>query len=130
MAPSGVTGITKVCETVTDELVDKVAQKSIYAVSEKPHGIFGVDMTYDKNGVPNPTEINISRFFTTIEFFAEAGLNMPLIFRDLVLEKKYPQSIPLINPLEAGLLWLRSLDERPILTNKEEMKASVKRLYT
>ena len=29
------------------------------------------------NGVPNPTEINISRFFTTVRFFTEAGINFP-----------------------------------------------------
>jgi carbamoyl-phosphate synthase large subunit len=37
----------------------------------------GVDMAYDRNNVPNPNEINISRFFTTVLFFTEAGLNMP-----------------------------------------------------
>ena len=69
------------------------------AVSAKPHGIFGVDMTYDKNGVPNPTEINISRFFTTVLFFTEAGLNMPEIFKDIVLYNEFPRLKKKINPL-------------------------------
>ena len=128
MAPSGVTGITKVCETISDKLVDDIALKAIYSVADKPHGIFGVDMTYDKNGIPNPTEINISRFFTTIEFFAEAGLNMPAILRNLVIDKKYPSSEPIINPLQSGLLWIRTLDERPILTTKEEINLSLKKV--
>ena len=68
-------------------------------MSDKPHGIFGVDMAYDRNGVPNPTEINISRFFTTVRFFTEAGLNLPRIFRDIGLEGKLPDLPRKINPL-------------------------------
>ena len=62
---SGVTGVTKVGTTCSDDIVTDIALKTVKAVDYKPHGIFGVDMTYDKNGIPNPTEINISRFFTT-----------------------------------------------------------------
>lgn len=80
---SSVTGVTKVGTTCSDDIVTDIAIKAVKAVDSNPHGIFGVDMTYDKNGVPNPTEINISRFFTTIRFFTEAGLNMPVIFKDL-----------------------------------------------
>ena len=57
--------------------------RSVRAVSAVPHGIFGVDFAYDKDGVPNPTEINISRFFTTVRFFTEAGVNFPEIFNVL-----------------------------------------------
>lgn len=121
MSPSGVTGITKVCETVSDPLVDEIAIKSIKAIMEIPNGIFGVDMTYDRNGIPNPTEINVSRFFTTIQFFAEAGLNMPKILKDIVLYNKFPDIDKPINPLPDGLLWLRALDAPPILTTQREM---------
>lgn len=130
MSPSGVTGITKVCETCSDALVDDIAIKSIKAISPVPHGIFGVDMTYDRGGIPNPTEINISRFFTTIQFFAEAGLNMPKILKDIVLYNKFPKLEKPINPLPPGLLWLRALDSPPILTTKREMDAAMIRLPT
>lgn len=127
MSPSGVTGITKVCETCSDPIVDDVAIRSIKAVTKVPNGIFGVDMTYDRNGVPNPTEINISRFFTTIQFFAEAGLNMPKILKDIVLYNKLPTLKKKINPLPDGLLWLRSMDSLPLLTTQDQMdKAMVK----
>lgn len=63
---SGVTGVTKIGVTTSDPQVDDVAIAAIKAVSEKPHGIFGVDMAYDSRAVPNPTEINISRFFTPL----------------------------------------------------------------
>lgn len=118
---SGVTGVTKVGQTFSDPIVDDIAIKSIMAVTDKPHGIFGVDMTYDKQGVPNPTEINISRFFTTIQFFTEAGLNMPEIFKNIVLYNKMPQKIGVINPLPNGLLWLRGMDTTPLLIHENEI---------
>ncbi|MDR4508593.1 MAG: hypothetical protein MRJ65_10230 [Candidatus Brocadiaceae bacterium] len=49
---SGVTGITGVGETYSDKMVDRIAQGAIFAIDSKPHGIFGVDMTYDKSGAP------------------------------------------------------------------------------
>lgn len=123
---SGVTGVTKVGQTYSDELVDKIAIKTIEAVTDKPHGIFGVDMTYDKNGIPNPTEINISRFFTTILFFTEAGLNMPEIFKDIALYNEFPKLTKRLNPLPDGLLWLRGMDTKPKLMTSEQMDNELK----
>ena len=71
--------------------------KSIFAITEKPHGIFGVDMAYDKSGFPCPTEINISRFFTTVLFFTEAGINMPKMFKDIALHGEFPDLHKKIN---------------------------------
>lgn len=122
---SGVTGVTKVGQTYTNAQVDEIAIATIKAVTDKPHGIFGVDMTYDKNGVPNPTEINISRFFTTVLFFTEAGLNMPEIFKDLALYNKYPDLTKKINPLPDGLMWLRGMDTAPRLMTAEQLQNEV-----
>lgn len=117
---SGVTGVTKVGTTCTDSKVDEIAIKTIMSVTDKPHGVFGVDMAYDKNGVPNPTEINISRFFTTVLFFTKAGLNMPEIFANLGLYGKMPVLKKTINPLPDGLLWLRGMDTVPRLARAED----------
>ena len=122
LSPSGVTGVTKVGETFSDPGVDEIAQQACRAVSECPHGIYGVDMAYDKDGVPNPTEINIARFFTTVEFFAHAGLNMPVILKDLCVHGKRPELHRVCNPLKDGLLWLRAMDVAPRLTTEEDMK--------
>lgn len=118
---SGVTGVTKVGVTCDDELVSDVAIRSIKAVSAKPHGIFGVDMAYDQDGHPNPTEINISRFFTTVRFFTEAGLNMPEIFKCLALGIDAPRVEKTINPLPTGLMWMRGMDTEPVLVNDKDM---------
>lgn len=118
---SGVTGITQVGETCSDADVDRVAEAAIRAVDSRPHGIFGVDLTYDEYGQPNLTEINIGRFFTTNLFFTRAGLNLPAIFCDLALEGKRPQLDRIINPLPDGLIWIRGMDVEPILCNAEQI---------
>lgn len=125
---SGVTGVTKVGRTFSDPMVDKIAQEAIRAVSEKPHGIFGVDMTYDREGIPNPTEINISRFFTTVLFFTEAGLNMPEIYKNIALYQEFPALEKKINPLKDGLNWLRGMDTLPKLLTDEEISNQIKNL--
>lgn len=125
---SGVTGITGVGETYSDETVDRISQDAIFAIDAKPHGIFAVDMTYDKNGIPNPTEINIGRFFTTHYFFTKAGLNMPKIYCDIALDGNFPSLQERINPLPDGLIWIRGMDVEPVLTTRSELEAMTVKL--
>lgn len=122
-AVSGVTGVTEVAETISEPDVDRVAQDAIHAIDNCPHGIFGVDMTYDHDGWPNPTEINIGRFFTTVYFFAKAGLNMPKIYCDIALDGNFPNLQKRVNPLPDGLLWIRGMDVEPVLTTRSELNA-------
>lgn len=124
-AISGVTGVTKVGVTLSSEQVSDVAVSSVKAVSGKPHGIFGVDMAFDRNGVPNPTEINISRFFTTVRFFTEAGVNFPEIFKELALGRidNFPRNV--INPLEDGLMWVRGMDTEPMLIANKQIEGGI-----
>ena len=128
-APSGVTGVTGAALTFSDANFDALAIQTIKAIDPKPHGIFSVDMTYDKKGFPNPTEINIGRFFTTHHFFTAAGLNMPAIFvqlaygeqPDIKFDKK-------IHPLPANLAWIRGVDFEPILTDADSIEAKEQEL--
>lgn len=122
---SGVTGVTKVGVTCDNDEVTRIAIDAVRAVSDKPHGIFGVDMAYDKAGVPNPTEINISRFFTTVLFFTAAGLNMPEIFKDIALYGELPQLTKKINPLPNGMLWLRGMDVVPRLMTEAAISQEI-----
>lgn len=120
---SGVTGITGVGETYSDERVDRISRDAIFAIDSKPHGIFAVDMTYDKSGIPNPTEINIGRFFTTHYFFTKAGLNMPKIYCDIALDGNFPSLEKRVNPLPDGLIWIRGMDVEPVMTTRSELEA-------
>lgn len=122
---SGVTGVTKVGQTFSDPLVDEIAISTIRAVATKPHGIFGVDMTYDSAGIPNPTEINISRFFTTVLFFTKAGLNMPKIFKDIALYNIFPKLKKSVNPLPDGWMWLRGMDVEPKLIKPGQIESEI-----
>jgi hypothetical protein len=122
-APAGVTGVTRVAATAADPEIDELARASISAIDPNPHGVFGVDITYDYGGRPHLTEINIGRFFTTINFFTRAGLNMPMILRDLTLDGLMPKLGRALNPLPNGLVWIRGMDVPPTLTNLEEFQA-------
>ena len=125
ISPSGVTGATGTGLTDSSEELDDIARRAVLAVDDKPDGLFGVDMAYDKNGVPNPTEINIGRFFTTHEFFTQAGLNMPEMFVKL----GYGESVPVLekntNPLPDGLVWIRGMDFLPVLSDINTVDATV-----
>lgn len=125
---SGVTGVTKVGQTFSSSIVNEVAIDAIKAVDDCPHGIYGVDMTYNNEKFPIPTEINISRFFTTILFFTEAGLNMPEIFKDIILYNEIPDFDRKINPLPDGLMWLRGMDTKPLLIHESELMKNLIKL--
>lgn len=122
---SGVTGVTGVGKTWSDDQVTSLALDAIRAIDDRPHGVFGVDMTYDMQGQPNVTEINISRFFTTVYFFTSAGLNLPRIYVDIGLYGKFPALERTINPLPDGLLWIRGMDRRPVLVAESEIDALI-----
>jgi carbamoyl-phosphate synthase large subunit len=119
---SGVTGITGVGETCSYPQVDRISLDAILAVDSKPHGIFSVDLTYDFEGFPKPTEINIGRFFTTHYFFTQAGLNFPEIYCNIALDERFPVLAKKINPLPDGLIWIRGMDVEPALTTVEELE--------
>jgi len=116
-APSGITGLTGTGVTISDPQLDELAQRTIHAVDQKPHGIFSVDMTYNRDGIPNPTEINIGRFFTTHFFFTKAGLNMPQIYVKLAFGEKLSPIKKKINPLTERIAWVRGMDIEPVLTD-------------
>ncbi|MBM3245347.1 MAG: carboxylate--amine ligase [Candidatus Omnitrophica bacterium] len=118
---SGVTGITGTGVTVSDRKIDELAVKAIMAIDPLPNGIYGVDFTYDKEYIPNPTEINIGRFFTTHQFFTDAGLNMPYIYVKAAFNEKARLPKKKINPLKPGLAWVRGMDTEPVLTTLKEI---------
>jgi len=128
ISPSGVSGATGAATTTSDPVLDKISLDAINAIDKKPNGIFSVDMTFDKNGVPVPTEINIGRFFTTHYFFTRAGLNMPYIYLKEAFGEEYELPNKKINPLPDGLMWIRGMDFEPILTSLEKVESDEEKL--
>jgi len=116
-AQSGVTGLTGTGVTVSDPLLDEIAIDTVKASDPEPHGIFSVDCCYDWDGVPNPTEINIGKFFTTHYFITRAGCNMPDIFVKLAFDE-YDGPWEILNPCKPDMYWIRGIDCLPVLTDE------------
>ncbi len=121
---SGVTGVTDVGLTIDDPLVDEVAIKAIKALDTEPNGIYVVDMSYDNEGFPRPTEINPGRFFTPINFFTELGLNMPFIYTMIGIGYQSKLHLPSnrINPLTSGKCWIRNVDMEPVVVDIKDIE--------
>lgn len=128
VSPSGVSGATGTGVTFSDPELDAIAAAAVRAVDDNPTGLFGVDMAYDQNGKPNPTEINIGRFFTTHQFFTDAGLNMPEIFVKLAYGEKLPKFDRKLNPVKNDLLWIRGMDFEPVLSDVQTVEAEVEKM--
>lgn len=109
LTPSGQSSSPSVAVSVHRPDVNDVAQKAILAVDKTPHGIFCVDMKEDVAGVPRPTEVNCGRFFTTSNFFAHAGVNMPDLYVQLATGAA-PPSTPLVDVVPPDVWWVRMID--------------------
>lgn len=122
LSPAGITGITGAQSTCDDPELHDLALRTIASVPIAPHGIVSVDFTYDSRGRPNPTEIQASRFYTSIYFLARAGLNFPARFVELGMEDDRGTAAPLCNPLPNDLVWLKAVDREPILTHMADVE--------
>ncbi len=114
LMPSGQSSSPSLARTVHREDVNETGTAAIRAVDPVPHGIYGVDMKENADGVPSVTEINPGRFFTTINFFSTAGCNMPWYYVRLAFGEVLPELVP-YNPLPADLYWVRGVDHTPRL---------------
>ena len=108
-------GTSKLNRVVHSNKVNMTALEAIRAVSEKPHGIFCVDLKGDVRGVPRPTEINC-RFTTNVHYLTLASLrlghpewNFPWLAARLCLGEKIP-STKTLNALPANLWFTKNTD--------------------
>lgn len=108
--PSGQSSSPSVAKTVNRDDVNRAGEAAVRAVMDRPHGVFCVDMKESAEGNPLVTEINIGRFFTTSNFFAHAGLNMPDMYVQLGLGNPLEDRPPTYNPLPDDLYWVRMID--------------------
>lgn len=114
VSPSGITGAPAVSHTLCDAEVHRMGEAAVRALLPEPNGPFFVDMTDDPSGQPRITEINAGRFGTTIHFYTEAGCNFPELAMRLAHGEQI-EGAPLIDPIEAGTYWIRTLDCGPVL---------------
>jgi len=121
LTPHGQTSTPSVARTVSNPAVDELSMSAIRALDPHPCGAYCVDIKEADDGSPRVTEINAGRFFTTSNFFAAAGLNMPdLLMRCALGERVEPVGT---SPLEADLYWIRMVDMGYALVRGSELDA-------
>lgn len=109
LTPSGQTSSPSVARTVRRADVNHAGTQAVLASDPAPSGVFCVDMKEDADGRPRVTEINCGRFFTTSNFFAHAGINMPWLYVRLGMGEAVAP-LPPYDPLPEGLYWVRMID--------------------
>jgi carbamoyl-phosphate synthase large subunit len=119
LTPHGQTSTPSVARTVAEPAVDELAIGAIRALDQRPCGAFCVDIKEADDGTPRVTEINAGRFFTTSNFFAAAGLNMPdMLIRCALGENPARRGT---SPLEPDLYWIRMVDMAYQLVRGEDL---------
>jgi carbamoyl-phosphate synthase large subunit len=119
LTPSGQTSTPAIARTVRIPAVDEVATRAIRALDPEPRGVYCVDLKEAADGQPKITEINAGRFFTTSNFFAAAGLNMPDQLMRCALGERPPRCGS--SPLDPDLYWIRMVDMGYILVRGDEL---------
>jgi carbamoyl-phosphate synthase large subunit len=109
LTPSGQSSSPSVARTVHRDDVNEAAAGAVRAINPAATGVFCVDLKEDVNGTPVVTEINGGRFFTTSNFFAEAGANMPYTYVRLGYGEQV-EDLPKFNAVEPDLYWVRMID--------------------
>ncbi len=119
LTPHGQSSSPSVARTVREPAVDEVAQRGILALDPHPHGVYCVDLKTARDGTVKITEVNAGRFFTTANFFAHAGLNLPdMAIRAALGERLEPVGS---SPLPADLYWVRMVDMGYVLVPGDEL---------
>jgi biotin carboxylase len=122
LMPSGQSSSPSVARTVHRQDVNELACRAIEAVDPRATGVFCVDLKEDEEGRPLVTEINAGRFFTTSNFLAEAGANMPYEYVRLALGGSR-NGLPRFDAVEAGLYWVRMIDMGYKLVREDEWQS-------
>lgn len=124
LTPSGQSSTPSVAKTTSKPEVYTIGLSAIRALMKTPHGVFCVDMKTDIDSNIKVTEINAGRFFTTSNFFAHAGVNMP----EMSLRAAQGE---ILKPVKIGslgddLYWIRMVDMGFKLVHRDEIEKYAK----
>ncbi|KFD40142.1 hypothetical protein AT05_02285 [Schleiferia thermophila str. Yellowstone] len=129
VAPSGITGNTSFGRLINEPLLVELTHKALERIfnycGALAHGFFTADFKEDKNGKPYITEINI-RHVAFTQCFAAGGANfaedtMRLLDNDPQFNISYK-----MYEFEKNLIFLRDVDEVPILMKEEDLLKKLK----
>lgn len=119
LAPSGQSSTPAIAKTISDPTVTGLALQAIQALDSHPNGVYCVDIKTAENGSPFVTEVNAGRFFTTSNFFAAAGVNMP----DMAMRAAMGETLTSVglSPIEDEKYWIRNVDMGYVLIDEKEL---------
>jgi len=124
VSPSGITGNTSFGRLINDNKVFAAAKQAMDIMFDltgaEKHGFYTVDLKEDENGTPKVTEINV-RHVAFTQCFAMGGANLcedtiRLLDNDASFDTDFH-----LYEFEEGLIFLRDVDERPILMKEEDL---------
>lgn len=124
VAPSGITGNTSFGRLLNEPKLVEVAIQAMEKIFEhtqtEKHGFFTVDFKEDGQGKPYITEINV-RHVAFTQCFAAGGANFAedtvrLMTNDSTFDFNYK-----MYTFQEGLIFLRDVDENPILMFENEL---------
>ncbi|GAH14491.1 unnamed protein product, partial [marine sediment metagenome] len=121
LTPSGQSSSPSVARTTNRDDLNNIAYKTVKVLDKDATGIFCIDLKENSQGIPCVTEINAGRFFTTSNFFAQAGSNMPHYYVKMAYGEKLPQ-LPQYNAISEGYYWVRLIDKGPIMIKDGEWR--------
>jgi carbamoyl-phosphate synthase large subunit len=120
--PSGQSSSPTVAKSVHNDDVNTVGRMAVKALDPKASGIFCVDMKEDERGMPNVTEINAGRFFTTSLFFTTADCNMPDMYVSLGIGEQLSPKPNKYNAVRKDLYWIRQIDCKQVMVKEEDLQ--------
>jgi carbamoyl-phosphate synthase large subunit len=124
LTPSGQSSSPSVARVVRRDDVNEIATKAILAIDDRATGVFCIDLKENIEGIPCITEVNSGRFFTTSNFFASLGANMPYIYIKLAYKENMVE-LPKYNAVPDGCYWIRLMDKGPILIEEGTWRSRI-----
>jgi biotin carboxylase len=110
-----ITGVPGVNQWGTPPQADDVGMAAVRAISESPHGNYGVDMVTDVDGAPYVTEINIGRYNNDgLIHWPDAKLNAADLAVRLGMGEKPPFEPPLMHPKKRDDVIIYGMPKMPL----------------
>lgn len=118
---SGQSSTPAIAKTVYNGRLNKIATRAVLVVDKNATGVFCIDLKENSKGIPCVTEINIGRFFTTSNFIATIGSNMPYYYVKLAFGEELPD-LSQYNATEKDIYWVRALDALPVVVKENRLR--------
>ncbi len=121
---SGVTGVPGVVRWGGPDQAQAIGEAAIRAISDRPHGNYGVDMISDRDGNLFVTEINIGRYYNDgLIHWPDEKLNAADLAVRLALGEPVLFDVPLIDPKPDGSVIIYGLPKMPVEVTLDELES-------